>query len=543
MAYPIFHERGPIDLPAIMDRQTFEQAFAAESLHLEFKQGLPEAKVREAVTAFSNTDGGVILVGVRNDGVVVGVRADGEFTARVHRVVADVRNPGAYDVWTLGVDQKQIVVVSVRRRREGFAQMHDGRVLTRRGAMNVPLFGDDLSRFLAERSLARFETSPVEIRLAAADPAAVENIRRAHGWSADDLPSRFYESGLIERPTGDSRLTVAGALYLLARPGDFVGKCVVEIFRYRDGQPTYDRRTEFGGPLDQQVEQATRALTEELGSDVVVLGVHRYELPRVPEAVLREAVANAVAHRSYENGRQSVRVEVHPDRVLVRSPGGLPEPVTLANIREQNAARNVNVIRVLRRFRLAEDAGMGVDVMQDTMDAAMLEAPRFDADDDHVEVTFRLGSTVTARERAWLNEIEVRGEIRGRDRLLLLHAARGELLTNAGVRELLGMDSVHARAALHRLRDLGYLHQSGERGGAYYTLARELGPPAGLQLDQEGIREVITSMAREGPVTNEQIRDRTGLDRTRTLSALTALVEGGVLTRRGERRGTFYTLS
>lgn len=282
---------------------------------------------------------------------------------------------------------------------------------------------------------------------------------------------------------------------------------------------------------------------DELGADVVVLGLHRHELPRVPELVLREAIANAVAHRTYETGRQAIRIELHPDRVTIRSPGGLPEPVTVANMREQSAARNVDVIRVLRRFRLAEDAGMGVDAMQDAMDAAMLERPEFDADADHVQVTLRLDSTVTPRERAWLTEIEGRGHIRGSDRLLLLHAARGDLLTNSGVRQLLGVDSVHARASLQRLRDLGYLQQSGQRGGAHYTLDRDLGPPAGLQLDQEGLRDVIAAMAREGPITNEQVRERVGLDRTRTLAALTSMVEAGILERHGQRRGTYYTLA
>ena len=232
---------------------------------------------------------------------------------------------------------------------------------------------------------------------------------------------------------------MAGALYLLPRPADVLGKAYIEIFRYRDGSETYDRRTEVDGPADEQVEQATAALVAELGSDVVVLGVRRHELPRIPENVLREAIANAVAHRTYETTGQPVRIEIRPDRVTITSPGGLPEPVTLANMRDQSAARNLSVIRTLRRYRLAEDAGMGVDAMEDSMQAALLERPRFDADAGHVEVILRLGSAVTPAERVWIVEIEQRGQIRPGDRLLLLHAARGELLTNTSARELLGV--------------------------------------------------------------------------------------------------------
>ena len=543
MAYPLFHEAGPRDLPMALLPQQFAAEFPGEGDFVEFKQGLPETKLREAVVAFSNTDGGVVLLGVRDDGQVQGITSDGETIAKIHRSVAGVRNPGRYDVRSLLIGDRTILVLSVRRRREGFAQMQDGRILVRRGAMNAPVFDIELARFISQRALTRFESTPVEATLDDADGVLIARLRGAYGWSTDHLADRLAEAGLLEIGDAAAHLTVAGALYLLPRPAEVLVKAYVEVFRYRDESGTYDRRLEIDGPVDQQVEQTTRELMAELGSDVVVLGVRRHEFPRIPEPVLREAIANAVAHRTYETTGQPVRIEIRPDRVIVRSPGGLPEPVTLANMREQNSARNVDVIRVLRRFRLAEDAGMGVDVMEDVMEAALLERPEFDADGAHVEVVLRLGSTVAPQERAWIAEVEQRGEIRMGDRILLLHAARGEVLTNGSVRELLGVDSVQARSSLHRLRDLGYLSQRGQRGGAFYALAKGLAPPAGRQLDDVELREVILGMAADQNVTNESVRTRTGLNRAQVLALLTALVESGELVRHGERRGTNYTLA
>jgi len=542
MAYPLFHEAGPRDLPMTLPPAQFSAEFPGESDYVEFKQGLSETKIREAVTAFSNSEGGVILLGVRDDGVPQGISADGEALARIHRIVAGVRNPGRYDVRPLLVGDKSVVALAVQRRREGFAQMQDGRVMVRRGAMNTPLFDAELARFITSKALTRFEATPVDVDFREANPALIEGVRRAYGWSSDDIPQRLHEAGLLVAANADTPLTVAGALYLLDRPADVLGKAYVEVFRYRTDAHTYDRRYEIAGPINQQVEQTTQALLDELGSDVVILGVHRHELPRIPETVLREAVANAVAHRTYEMAGQPIRIEIRPDRVVIRSPGGLPEPVTLANIREQNAARNVDTIKLLRRFRLAEDAGLGVDVMQDAMEAALLERPEFDADATHVEVVLRLGTTVTPQERAWISEIELRGDIKAPDRILLLHAACGEVLTNSSVRDLLDVDSVHARNALQRLRDQGYLAQTGERGGAFYVLADDLGPPAGLRLDQTELEHVVLTMAAEGRITNESVRERTGLDRARVLALLTGLVENGSLTRHGQRRGTYYTL-
>lgn len=233
---------------------------------------------------------------------------------------------------------------------------------------------------------------------------------------------------------------------------------------------------------------------------------------------------------------------MRPSRVTITSPGPLPEPVTVETMRDQNVARNVTVIAALRRFRLAEDAGRGVDLMQDVMAQQLLDPPQFSADESAVTVTLPLTSTVTTAERAWIGELQTRGELRGPDRALLLQAARGRTLTNSTARELLGLDSTHARAALQRLRDAGFLRQEGDRSGARYLLAPTLAPPAGLRMSQADLRHTVGDLAAEQPVTNALVRERLGLDRVEALRLLTGLVAEGRLVREGERRGVRYLL-
>lgn len=139
-----------------------------------------------------------------------------------------------------------------------------------------------------------------------------------------------------------------------------------------------------------------------------------------------------------------------------------------------------------------------------------------------------------------MREIEARGLIQPMDRLILVHAARGERLANGRVREILGVDSADARLALRRLREAELLVQHGERGGATYVLADSIGAPAGLRLSPDELGEVLLAMALEGPLTNNKVRSRTGLDRLEALRALDALVQAGRLARRerGVGRGT-----
>ena len=178
--------------------------------------------------------------------------------------------------------------------------------------------------------------------------------------------------------------------------------------------------------------------------------------------------------------------------------------------------------------------------MQDTMLEEMLDPPEFEDHGHEVAVVLPIRSAVAPAERAWVRELERRGNLRGLDRLLLVHAARGETLTNARAREILQADRPAARARLQHLRDAGFLEQRGERGGATYHLAGTLEPPAGLRLGPNELADLIESLAAEGPLTNTDVRDATGLDRWKVRDLLGSLVREGRLVQTGQRRGTRY---
>lgn len=119
-----------------------------------------------------------------------------------------------------------------------------------------------------------------------------------------------------------------------------------------------------------------------------------------------------------------MRVELRPSAVTVRSLGGLPEPVTVEDIQEASAARDLVVINVFHALGLAEDAGRGVDVMQDTMAAEMLDPrPGSWIHGHEVVVELPVHSAVAPSERAWVRELEQHGALRGRDRIALVSAA------------------------------------------------------------------------------------------------------------------------
>ncbi|MGH9042620.1 MAG: ATP-binding protein [Acidimicrobiia bacterium] len=184
-----------------------------ESERIERKTGLGDHPLQDAFVAFSNTDGGVIFVGVRDNGEVVGRVHDQGSDDRIHAAALNARDVGRYGIIELKVAGKPVIAIEVKRREEGFSQTSDGRVLVRRGARNVALYGTDLTHLIQDRALRRFELVGSGVPRDAADEALVREVAEAFGWSS--RASKAQDDRLAERGLlSDGELTVAGALFL-----------------------------------------------------------------------------------------------------------------------------------------------------------------------------------------------------------------------------------------------------------------------------------------------------------------------------------------
>lgn len=544
LSYPLFHPESPAQPPLLLSVEEFHTAFPGEGDHIELKRGVSESRVQEAAVAFSNAGGGVYIIGVSPTGAIDGLTQPGEASKDVHQALRDAQNLGRYDVRELVVGDRTVLVVSLARRHEGFAQTSAGVVLMRRGASNVALLGDELSRFLARRSFNRFETTPTPIRFDDAAPTLVNELASAYGWPLDDddLAERLQDEGFMVTERGMRVLTVAGTLLLLDDPERVGGRPYIDLRRYGPDEPDPDRTWHVTGPVHRQIEAATQLVLDELGVVSAIVGAQRVEMSKIPPRVIREAVANAVAHRSYESAGSAVRVDLFPTHVAITSPGSLPEPVTLANLRFQQAARNDRLLGALRRLGLAEDLGKGIDRMQDDMADELLPPPEFADDGSFFTVVLHIGGVVTTRERAWIRSLVRARRIDARAGMVLVEVARRGAVANTDVRSLLSVDSVEARSILQSLVDAGVLERRGERGGSAYHLAPDLGVPARIRHTDDEVEALIVRFARQGPITNALVRQRTGLDRQAALAALRRLVAAGRLVQVGERRGTRYEL-
>lgn len=546
-SYPPFHPDSNFR-PFLMTIDEFREAFPSESSYVEWKTGVGTSPIQKAVVAFSNADGGVLVIGVDDRGRPTGKALDDGLERKLWEIVNNVESPGNVEMSGLVVGQVEVTLVSVARRRQGVAQTSNGTTLIRRGKQNLPLTGAALTALMSQRVRDSFDSSLSRWRLSQADPELLSRLCAVYdispGLPEHDQSDALEERGMVVRRSGEAVLTKAGALFLVANAPSEFGKCFVEVFRFPKDGVEHDQRIQFGGTPAQQVDEATAWIDRELGFDLVVVGRRRHELRRLPVRALREVIANAVAHRDYQLSGSAVEVRVTPSEVTVTSPGEFVAPVTSQNLHNAHAARNRRVIQALRAFGLAEDAGRGIRVILSEMAHDLRSEPGFE-EQPHGHVTARLPieSPVSPEERAWAIELEDRAQLLPEDRRVLIEAARGTELTNAVVRSLLNVDSSAARQSLQRLRDAGLLEQDGERRGARYRLVPGLGRPAWVGLDQSGLRSAVLNMAAHGSITNSTLRKEFGLSRSEAVVLLRGLVAAGLLEMRGSKRGSHYVLA
>ena len=95
MSYPPFHPEAPGSAPLSLTLTEFNAAFPTESEMVERKEGVGTRALQAAVVAFSNGRGGVVLIGVRDEGTVIGRELTQGVADDIHRVFREVRSRAA----------------------------------------------------------------------------------------------------------------------------------------------------------------------------------------------------------------------------------------------------------------------------------------------------------------------------------------------------------------------------------------------------------------------------------------------------------------
>jgi ATP-dependent DNA helicase RecG len=198
--------------------------------------------------------------------------------------------------------------------------------------------------------------------------------------------------------------------------------------------------------------------------------LHSVQEPIVPRKVIREALANAVMHRSYTQ-HSPIQIIRYSNRIEIRNVGHSLKPVAELGI-PGSRLRNPTLAAVLHDLNLAEAKGTGIRSMRRLAAEAGLTLPEFysSRESDEFRVTLFLHNLLTEDDHAWLRSLS--GEPLDADETkVLIYARATGAVDNTACRDFSGLDTLTASRVLRRLRDKGLLEKHGGGSHTYYELA------------------------------------------------------------------------
>jgi ATP-dependent DNA helicase RecG len=101
----------------------------------------------------------------------------------------------------------------------------------------------------------------------------------------------------------------------------------------------------------------------------------RREVKMFPEVAVRELVANALIHQDFTEVGASVMIEIYADRLEISNPGAPTIPPD--RFIDGYQSRNERLADLMRRLRICEEKGSGVDKVIRAVEAFQLPAPDF----------------------------------------------------------------------------------------------------------------------------------------------------------------------
>ena len=202
-------------------------------------------------------------------------------------------------------------------------------------------------------------------------------------------------------------------------------------------------------------------------------GLFRKTVPHYDEVVVRELLANALAHRPYTQ-RGDIFLNLHPDRLEVHNPGLLPLGVTARNILHASVKRNEHLAKVFYDLKLMEREGSGYDRMYETLLSTARPLPDVHEGDDRVSVTVQK-RILDPAIIDFLFKADSRCQLSQKERIVLGLLAQHESLTAVELERLLGLQRRHdLKSWLGRLPSMHLLRSRGRTKGKEYQVDAEL---------------------------------------------------------------------
>jgi ATP-dependent DNA helicase RecG len=449
-----------------------------ENESLEFKESLRlKEEICQAVSAFSNANGGSILIGVSDDGTIIGVEIGRNTLEELANYIKRNTDPAIFpSVKTFDTGRKKIVVIEVKESSEKpvFFKNH---AYKRVGKTNQRISSGELRKLAKESGERVYWDEGVceEAKLGDIDEEKVkfylekrQEIRGVKKPEKMNLKTLLLNIKAVKEVNGEIKVTNAGVLFFVENPQRFILQSQLRLARFAGNELTRDflDRLDCSGAIWEQIEQAEDFIRKNIRLFGFRTGFSfgRIDKLEYPMKAIREGVINALIHRNYYEPADT-RVMIFDDRIEIVNPGSFPEGVTPEKPR--HIPVNPALCQLMYDVGFIEKYGTGIYMIKELCEEYGIPLPEYEISEVETKLVFRSGGKAVV-----ISEIEKLGvELNERQSRALKYAFRVGFITNRVYREINKVSDETSRKELVDIAEKGLLNITGKGRGVKYVPA------------------------------------------------------------------------
>lgn len=264
----------------------------------------------------------------------------------------------------------------------------------------------------------------------------------------DSILAALADDDLIHRnQAGGWDITNLGAILFAKHLNKFktLRRKAMRVIQYRGAGRTESLKEQVGEKgYAAGFEGLVGYINGLIPSNEVIGQALRKTVPMFPELAVRELVANALIHQDFFITGTGPTVEIFEDRIEITNPGK-PLVDTQRFIDTPPKSRNETLASLMRRFRICEERGSGIDKVVNQVEIYQLPAPLF-------EVPGKFTRTVLFAQKE-LKEMDKAEQVRACYQHACLRYVLRHFLTNTSLRERFGIEEKNRATASRIIRD------------------------------------------------------------------------------------------
>jgi ATP-dependent DNA helicase RecG len=452
----------------------------------------PSNLIIDTIVAMANCSGGTIIIGIKDHAIIGVTDAD----KLCNQIIDNALNLSPTLIMSLPtskkVNGKTLVIADVPKGLP-YVYSHEGRYLQRDGSKNIPILPNDLRRLMMQRCEFSFEAETAHnSTLDDIDwQQAEQYAKRIKGMSQSTTQDILYQRGCLVKQGDTFVPTHAGILLFGKSPQQFIRSSEITAVRFAgDVMSDTFNRQDITGTLTEQIQRVETFLIDHLRKSVRLNDkMQREEDYEYPMQAVRELVVNAVAHRDYSIQGDNIRLFMYSNQMEVHSPGSLPGPMTIENLKEERFSRNPIIVQILSDMGFIERLGYGVDRVIELMQSQGHNAPTFINSTHGFKVTLskqtqkpsKIPAEQLVHDTPKTRVLHFNGEYGGKEinprqesALVYLHQDANSRITNSNLKSM--FPKVHPETIRRDLVDLvnkNILKKMGQKRGSYYILVSD----------------------------------------------------------------------